>query len=205
MAMKLGAENKRNVIIAGALFCVLLYLVISQLFGGSSAPAPRAAAPEVATPARRTPATQPTAGGNSGQEARKLPGLSLDPSLHMDKLMASEDVEYAGTGRNIFSAESAPVPIPQPLGPARPVKAEAVAQGPPPPPQPPQIDLRYFGYAAKHGGQRAAFFLHGDDVFEAYAGDIVNHRYKVVSVDLHSAQVTDLSYNNTQTLPLASN
>lgn len=205
MAMKLGAENKRNVIIAGVLFCVLAYLAISQLFGGSSAPAPRAAAPQPAPVVRQTPATAPSTGTASGPEARKRPGLALDPSLHLDRLLASEDVEYAGTGRNIFSAESAPVPIPQPLGPARPLHAQPIAQGPPGPPQPPGIDLRYFGYAFRHDGKREAFFLHGDDVFEAYAGDIVNHRYKVVSVDLHSAQVTDLSYNNTQTLPLVSN
>lgn len=203
MAIKLGTENKRNVIIAGALFCVLAYLAITQLVGGSSTPAPRAAAPQSTTVVRQTPSS--SAGATSGPEARKRPGLALDPSLHLDKLMASEDVEYAGTGRNIFSAESAPVPIPQPLGPARPGEGKAIAQGPPPPPQPPTIDLRYFGYAARHNGPRAAFFLHGDDVFEAYPGDIVNHRYKVISVDLKSAQVTDLSYNNTQTLPLVSN
>jgi hypothetical protein len=205
MAIKLGTENKRNVIIAGVLFCVLAYLLINQLFGGSSTPAPRTAAPQSATVVRQTPSPVPSAGSASGPEARKRPGLALDPSLHLDKLMASEDVEYAGTGRNIFSAESAPVPIPQPLGPARPGHSKPIAQGPPLPPQPPQIDLRYFGYAARHNGQRAAFFLHGEDVFEAYPGDIVNHRYKVISVDLHSAQVTDLSYNNTQTLPLVSN
>ncbi|MFC5861617.1 hypothetical protein ACFPT7_04885 [Acidicapsa dinghuensis] len=210
MAMKLGTENKRNVIIAGALFCLLLYLVITQVFGGSSTPAPRASTPQVVTPARRTTSPQASTAEASdleasNHEAHKLPALSLDPSLHLDKLMASEDVEYAGTGRNIFSADSAPAPIPEPMGPARPVKMPEIAQGPPQPPPPPQIDLRYFGYAAKHDGQRAAFFLHGDDVFEAFAGDIVNHRYKVVSVDLHSAQVTDLSYNNTQTIPLVSN
>jgi hypothetical protein len=47
--------------------------------------------------------------------------------------------------------------------------------------------------------------LHGEDIFEASPGEIVNHRYKVVAVDLHSVQVTALSYNNTQTLPLAAN
>lgn len=204
MAMKLGAENRRNVIIAGVLFCVLAYLAISQLLGGGSTPAPRTSAPPQAA-TRQAPAPAPSARTAAGPEARKVSGLSLDPSLHLDKLLASESVEYAGTGRNIFSAESAPEPIPQPMGPARPVATQPIAQGPPQPPQPPGIDLRYFGYAAKHDGKRAAFFLHGDDVFEAYAGDIVNHRYKVISVDLHSAQVTDLSYNNTQTLPLASN
>ncbi len=202
MAMKLGTESKWKVITVGVLLCVVLYLVISQLFGGSSTPAPRAAAPVQPAPVARQ-AKAPSTG--AGPEARKYPGLALDPSLHLDKLMASEDVEYAGTGRNIFSAESAPIPIPQPLASARPAHAQPIAQGPPPPPQPPGIDLRYFGYASKRDGKQAAFFLHGDDVFEAYAGDIVGHRYKVIAVSVHSAQVTDLSYNNTQTLPLVSN
>jgi hypothetical protein len=204
MAMKLGTESKWKVITVGVLLCVMVYLVISQMIGGSSAPATRAAAPTQPVPTPRQ-AQAPAPSANAGPEARKHPGLALDPSLHLDKLMASEGVEYAGTGRNIFSAESAPIPIPEPLGPARASEAAAIAQGPPQPPQPPGIDLRYFGYAFKRDGKRAAFFLHGDDVFEAYAGDIVNHRYKVVAVDIHSAQVTDLSYNNTQTLPLVAN
>jgi hypothetical protein len=104
-----------------------------------------------------------------------------------------------------LSANSAPVQIEEALAPARPKGPVVPVYTPPPIPQPPAIDLHYFGYSASKDGKREAFLLHGEDIFEAAAGEIVNHRYKVVAVDAHSVQVTDLSYNNTQTLPLMAN
>jgi hypothetical protein len=218
MAIKVGAENKRNVIIAGVLFCVLAYLGISQLVGGPSpAPQPAIARPPVVrtvpqesvrtqgTVTGAVAANGATTGTASGPAAHKLDGSGLDPALHLDKLAASESIEYAGSGRNIFSADSAPVHIDTPVASARPGPAIPVQTGPPPPPQPPAIDLHYFGYSASKDGKREAFLLHGEDIFEAAAGEIVNHRYKVVAVDAHSIQITDLSYNNTQTLPLTAN
>jgi hypothetical protein len=204
MAVKIGTENKRNVIIACVLFCILAYLAINQFAGGPSTPPPAVAPARPAT-VRQAPTTggRTAAGNKSGPAAKQLPNAGLDPALHLEKLALSESIEYAGNGRNIFSADSAPVRIEEPLKSARPTgPAVQVATGPPPPPQPPAIDLHYFGYAASKNGKREAFLLHGDDIFEAAAGEIVNHRYKVVAVDLHSVQVTDLNYNNTQTLQL---
>jgi hypothetical protein len=209
MAIKVGAENKRNVYIAAGLFVVVAYLVIQQLAGGPDTPAPAPVkAPVVArqAPAPTRPAGSVGGGVAAGPEAKKLPGTGLDPSLHLEKLALSESIEYAGDGRNIFSADSAPVVMEAALGPARPQGPQVpVETGPPPPPQAPAIDLHYFGYSASKDGKREAFLLHGDDIFEASAGEIVNHRYKVVAVELHSVQITDLSYNNTQTLQLQAN
>lgn len=209
MAIKVGTENKRNVIIAGVLFCIVAYLVISQLMGGPSTP-PSAPARPAVTAGQSAPVQPPrpgvrtAVGSAAGPTAKKVPNAGLDPALHLEKLALSESIEYAGDGRNIFSADSAPVRIEQPVGPARPNgPATQIATGPPPPPTPPAIDLHYFGYSANKDGKREAFLLHGDDIFEAAAGEIVNHRYKVVAVDVHSVQVTDLSYNNTQTLPIS--
>jgi hypothetical protein len=226
MAIKLGAENKRNVIIAGVLFCVLAYLAISQLFSGPSTPPAAPAATVVTPPPLRTPPVParttgsasaragwtaiaaPVRGvaGPAGPVARQVPGTGLDPSLHLERLATSESIEYAGSGRNIFSADSAPVNIETPVTTAR--NNQPVWPVEPPPyvaPQPPQIELKYFGFSAAKDGKREAFLLHGDDIFEAASGEIVNRRYKIVSVDAHSVQVTDLSYNNTQTLQLTAN
>ena len=205
MAIKVGTENKRNVIIAGVLFTIVAVMAIYEFAGGPSTPPPappRAATVRQAQPGVRTAVGKAPANAQ-GPAARQLPNAELDPALHLEKLALSESIEYAGDGRNVFSADSAPMHIEQVIASARPTGPVApVVTGPPPPPQPPSIDLRYFGYSASKDGKRKAFLLHGDDIFEAAAGEIVNHRYKVVAVELHSVQVTDLSYNNTQTLQL---
>jgi hypothetical protein len=215
MAIPLGTENKKQVYWAAGLMAVVLlgggYELYSYL-GGPSAPPPPPVATRAAPPvAAGKPAGSPqiAAGQNAtGPDAQKLGSGNLDPTLHFDKLAQTEDVEYAGTGRNIFSAESAPPVIERALAPARPGNAQAavfVPQGPPPRPQPPSIDLKYFGYTQTKDKSLQAFFVHGDDIFMAKSGEIVDHRYKVGSIMPGSVQVTDLGYNNTQTLPLTVN
>ena len=129
-----------------------------------------------------------------------MPALEkLDPTLHPEVMAGAESLEYSGKGRNIFSMTSAPVVIPKEVASVRP--QPVVPQPPPGPPPPPPIDLKFFGYSANNGAKKA-FLLHGDDVFIANEGDVVDHHYKVVKISPLSIQVTDLLYNNTQTLPL---
>ncbi len=131
----------------------------------------------------------------------------LDPTLRMGPMLVTESLVYTGLGRNIFSGASVPVALPKPVGPARPkvVPGAApvyVAQGPPPPPV---IDLKFFGTATSTGGGRQAFLLRGEDVILASAGDVVQRRYKVVSIAANSMVVEDLVNSNRQTLPLLAN
>ena len=162
-------------------------------------------------PPKKRPAPQPAATRNAaaaaqttGPEAKKLTNEDIDPTLHFDRLSESEEVEYSGAGRNLFSAESAPVTIPTPLSSARPnsTPVAAVPAGPPPPPKPPGIDLKYFGYVQAADKSMQAFFSHGENIYMARTGDIVEHRYKIGGIKPTGAEVTDLSYTNTQTLPL---
>lgn len=195
MAIRLGAENKKQVYIVVALFAVIAVVGGRELYSTFAGPAPRRV--PVATTARGGVA----AANAAAPEAEKISNASLDPTLHFDKLAQSEDVEYQGTGRNIFSAESAPMEIPKPISSAR-INAPAVNL-PPPVPQPPSIDLKYFGYEQTPDKNFRAFFVRGEDIFMARPGEIVDHRYKVDAIRPTSVQVTDLSYNNTQTLTLA--
>jgi len=195
--MRLGVENKRQVYLVIGLFAfVFLYggYQIYRMFGGGSSPQP-ASAPVVRV------ASVP--GGSAGPAAQKLSNTGLDPTLHLERVALNESVEYTGTGRNIFSAESAPVKIEAPIKSARDEPEIVVPQGPPPPPKPPAIELKYFGYAQSKDKSIKAFLVHGDDIFMAKAGEIVDHRYKVSSINPGSVQITDLAYNNTQTVPLS--
>jgi hypothetical protein len=199
--MKAGMEDKRKMMVLAGLGLVIVVLAIWELSSFFSSPAPRPIATTV-TPQRNAANARNTTAEPAAQ--RIAVNAGADITLHLDRLAASEDVEYAGTGRNIFSASSEPV-IPKPLAPGRPqpvATGPPVAQGPPPPPP---IDLKYFGYSQARDKSIRAFFVHGDDIFIAHTGEIVNHRYKVGTISPTSVQITDLSYNNTQALPLIAN
>lgn len=204
MAMQLGMENKRQVYLVIVLFAFILCLggwqVYKAIAGPSATPRP------VPSPAGvPSPGLASAQGAQNGHDAEKLTNAGIDPTLHFEKLAQSEDVEYAGTGRNIFSADSAPVNIETPIKSARPGAPVVTVSGPPAPPKPPAIDLKYFGYSQAPDKTLQAFFTHGEDIFMAKVGDIVDHRYKVGAIKPGSVQVTDMAYDNTQTLPLTTN
>ncbi len=202
MALALGLENKRNVVLVIVLFAVLFgyggYLIYNS-FSGHSAPAQSPPA-QAETPNGAATPGKPAAGGG---EAQKLSNAGIDPTLHFDKLAQSEDVRYEGTGRNIFSADSAPAIIPTPLKSARNTPNGPAGPLVPAVPKPPDIEIKYFGYEQDQDKSFRAFFVHGDDIFIARSGEIVDHRYKVGAIHPLNVEVTDLAYNNTQTLALS--
>jgi hypothetical protein len=202
MALALGLENKKKVAIAVLSIVGLMVAVFYTFFSGPPAPPAMPASSAVSAPVLNH---APAAGG----EAQRLSNAGIDPALDFAKLAQSEDVLYTGTGRNIFSAESAPPPMPKPIASPRPFgpTGPGIAQaGPPPKPQPPAIDLKYFGYEMDDKNKTyRAFFMHGEDVFIARSGEIVDHRYKVGAIHPLNVEITDLSYNNTQSIALTSN
>jgi hypothetical protein len=216
MAMKLGTEKKGQLYTVIALFAVIAciggYEIKDNFFTSAPAPAPPAVRTVADQPAKAPANIQKSAATPSSaaaQDAQKLSNAGIDPALHLDKLAQTESVEYLGTGRNIFSAESAPAPIeklaagPRPGQPGQPgVNAAPATPGKP---TPPAIDLKYFGYSQAKDKSLQAYFVRGEDIFVARSGEVVDHRYKVGVIQPASVEVTDLGYNNTQKLPLQTN
>jgi hypothetical protein len=127
----------------------------------------------------------------TGPEAQLSATASI--TLHLERLALNESVGI-GNRRNIFSAESN-VKIEEPVA----ILALSWIQLPPPPAKPPTLELKYFGYAVQRLDQGASWFE--ADIFME-VGEIVDHRYKVGAIAPGSVQITDLAYNNTQTVPL---
>lgn len=213
MALKLGTEDKKKFAIASVLGIVALgtvgYTVVNLMGGPAPAPStPMVLEQPVQSSHTSQPATAGHSGATSGPAAQKLPSASdLDPSLHPEKMQFAETVLYTGNGRNIFSRNSAPSPAAlaaaaaaQIEKPIAPVRTGPVV--PPPPPPPPPIDLKFYGFATEQNGIKKVFLLHGEDVFVAGEGDIVNRSYRVIQILDRSVVVEDLSYNDKQSLPL---
>ncbi len=192
--MKVGSGDRKKVYTAATLGAVALGYAVYTFAGGSS---------DTPSPPPPVTAVQPARGVPSPAVA-KINRTASDPTLHPEGMELTEQLLYTGAGRNIFGANVAPlekIEIPKPIvGPRIQPTQVAVDSGPPPPPV---IDLRFFGTATKANGERQAFFLRGDDVFLAVQGEVVSRRYKVGTVGVGSVEVTDLTNNNTQRLPLA--
>jgi hypothetical protein len=197
-ALKIGGEKPWKIYTATGLGLFALYLLVKTLmsvFGGPDTPPPAAPA--------ATKATTTTTTGSSGaaKKAATNGSKSLDPTLRFDLLAQSENVDYKGNGRNVFSLMAPPPPIPVAIAPIRP--ANAVPDGPPPPPPKPKIMLTFYGYETSKGSGKRIFLINpSDDVFIAAEGDIVDRRYKVVKITATSVDIHDILNDDTQTIHL---
>ena len=186
--MKIGAANKKHVIVAGTLLAILVAVVIYDLAGsGTSSAAP--------------PATSTTiARGKPGN--KQVAQNSTDPTFHRLQLEESRKIKYE-PGRNIFEMQAAPMPTPV-ADVRKPTPPPAFT--PPPTPPPPPIPLKFYGFASKPGETKRIFLAEGDPqnsiVFIAKQGDIVDRRYRVLQIAANSVQIEDVLYSNKQTIPL---
>ena len=194
--MKLGAENRTQLLAAIGLGVVAVILMATRFIGSFAPSSSSAATPLLSTPAAPIP-TPANPGKNRSARNKQNPARTIDPTLRLDLLKVSEDTKYAGSGRNIFR-----VFVPPPPRPVAPVVVTAPPPGPPPPPPPPPINLVFYGFATPVGGAKRIFLAQGEDVFIAKEGDIVNRRYKIVHISPNAVEILDVLSNNRQNIPL---
>lgn len=123
--MKLTPDVQKKAAAVGAFVLLAGGILYYQL--SDDAPAPRPSQPAIV----QTP--QPAGTRTSGGVAKNVGTAStqLDPTLKMGPMLVAERLVYSGTGRNIFSATSAPIDIPKPLASARPKATAPVVYTPP--------------------------------------------------------------------------
>jgi len=191
--VKLGSENRTQLITLAVLSGIAVLALAYEYWPSSPAAGP-AAAQLAAAPVK--PAMRRTASGKmvAALEPR------LDPTLDLKLLSQTEEIKYAGNGRNIFVAGSVAV-IEKPRSNGT-EKQQPVAYVPPPIPGPPPITLKFFGFANRPGETKKVFLVQGEDIFIAAEGDIVDRRYRVVHISPTAVDVEDVLNNNKQSLPL---
>jgi len=192
--VKLGTENRKEMIVAAVLAVILLVTVLYQFMPSSSTIASTTSAGSATGLAASLASTKPEARrvtAASGTKKQRAP-QSLDPTLNLTQLASAEQIKYEGSGRNIFVAQ-ADAPIPTPLGPGVTdgPKKDAVYQAPVVT-APPPIPLKFFGFASKPGEPKKIFLSKGEDVFIAGEGEIVDRRYKVVRISATSVEIQDV-------------
>ncbi|MGA7575996.1 MAG: hypothetical protein WBV31_09410 [Terriglobales bacterium] len=193
--MKLGIENRKQLYALAVLGGIALLMLGRALW-----PSPDAApvvGPATSTSAAARPGMRRSASG------KMVPIVEprLDPTLDLNLLGQSEEIKYAGNGRNIFIAGSVAT-IDKPKGNGTTDKNKVAVYTPPAIPQPPPITLKFFGFANKPGDPKKVFLSQGEDVFVAGEGDIVDRRYRVLHISPTAVDVEDVLNNNRQSLPL---
>jgi hypothetical protein len=198
--VQLGLENKKKTIWAAALGGIAVLVVAYQfvpMFVGSSS-SPDSSAQAAAPIAARVSATR---GGSKTRNKEHT--QSLDPTLRLDLLAASEQTRYEGNGRNIFVSQADTVVIPTPLKKANTDDPQVNSYRLPTPPPPTPIPLKFFGFASKPGEQRKIFLSEGEDVWVAGEGEIVDRRYKVIRIAPTSVEIQDVVNSGPpQSIPL---
>lgn len=122
-----------------------------------------------------------------------------DPTLRIDDIAASRKREYQGKGRNIFNYGS----VSRPVEPERVKEPEQPVNPEPPKPPPLTAPFKFYGIATNPvTGRRRGFFTNGDDIWIAEEGQMIDRRFRLVSIANTSAEVEEVATGKRATLPL---
>lgn len=185
--MKIGAEDKKEVLIMAGLLVVLLAVGVYNFRDVLRA-----------SPAETSLLASPAAQQNGSPMIAAV--QDNEPSLNLETLRYSREVTYESGDRNPF-AYAAPIPHPDRnvRGTATPAPTPYVPTPTPIPPNP----LKFYGFANKQGEPKRIFLGAPDGRnFVAGLNEIVDLRYKVVKIEANQVIIEDMLHNNRQTILL---
>jgi hypothetical protein len=190
--VKLGFENRRNLILAGVLGLVAILVIGNEFIPSSSTSASTATVTNSPVPLASTASSSKHHGSGPTLGKKEHAPQNLDPTLHLQELLATEQIKYEGSGRNIFVSQAETVEIPKVLGKPNTDAAKTAAYVPPPVAAAPPIPLKFFGFANQPGAPKKVFLSKGEDVFIAGEGEIVDRRYRVVRISATAVEIQDV-------------
>lgn len=187
------AKERRRLWVLVALLVVLAAVVWYQL--GNAIPAgSTAAAP---TAGSRPPGPRvPGQAGSASEAGPVVVDLAWLDRPRPEPITGKRDPFAFGGGPEVREPPAGGV------GPAVEVEP-ALAEGPPEPPPPPPIPYRFIGVLDAPGAGRVAVLSDGRFVYHGREGDIIDGRYRLVSVTSSSVQVEYLDGRGRQTLRLS--
>jgi hypothetical protein len=181
----MGRKTTQYVVL-GVLVVVLALVLVYQFGRGAAAPAETDVV--VAAPPAREAA--PRKGG---------PATLAVPDVKLAALAAARP-EPEGAARNPFRLK----PPPPPPAPVRPAATAENPDQPPAPPPPPPITLKFIGLVNAGGSVgKIAVLTSGTDVFYGREGDIIDGRYKIVSIGAESVVVAYVDGRGTRRIALS--
>lgn len=192
----MAAESRRQLPVLIGLLVVLAAALWWQLGGSSAPPAPTGG------PAR---ATRPGPRGG----APRAPDAVLARGVGLDRLAEDRPAPEEG-GRDPFRSgpaapsEEGPGAAEGPATPAPPVPVTpAVPVGPPQPPPPPPITVRFIGIVSRQDVGKVAVLSDGKNVYYGRVGEIVDGRWRIVSIGEESLQIEYADGRGRQTVRLS--
>jgi hypothetical protein len=192
----MAAESRRRLPLLIGLLVVLAVVMWWQFGGAGSVSAPAAAR---STPPAARPARNGSAPAETGAQV-------LARGVGLERLQADRPAPEAA-GRDPFRSAAAsgsgansgtPAPPPAPTPPP----AVTTPATPLPPPGPPPIVVKFIGMVSRRNVGKVAILSDGKNVYYGREGDIVDGRWRIVSIGEESLQIEYVDGRGRQTVRL---
>lgn len=151
-----------------------------------------------------SPDPVPPAAGTRGGRAATAQGAGTPVDVRLEALTAQREAPGA-LDRNPFRFEARRAPAGPPSddqGPERPSATGFLPPRPAGPPQPAPIPLKFFGVVERSDGVKVAALTDGRTVMHGREGDIIEGRYRILSIGVESIEVAYVDGSGRQTIRL---